>query len=78
MQLSIGNSQKYVAVKINAISVHLSISNNYNMGMSDLPDMYAQIPRAAGLRAEGIHIRPITCAHVTTNMKHLPSKLCLS
>jgi len=38
------------------------------MGTRDLPDMYAQSPRAAGLRAEGIHIRQITSAHVTTNM----------
>jgi len=27
------------------------------MGTRDLPDMYAQSPRATGLRAEGIHIR---------------------
>ena len=26
-------------------------------GTSDLPDMYAQSPRTAGPRAEGIHIR---------------------
>ena len=26
------------------------------MGMSDLPDMYAQSPRAAGLRAKGIRM----------------------
>ena len=39
-----------------------------NMGTSDLPDMYAQSPRAAGPRAEGIHIRQITSAHVTTIM----------
>jgi len=32
-----------------------------NMGTSDLPDMYSQSPRAAG-----IHIRQITHAHVTT------------
>ena len=37
--------------------------NSCNMGMSDLPDMYARSPRA-----EGIHIRRITSAHVTTNM----------
>ena len=35
-----------------------------NMGTSDLPDMYAQSPRAAGLRAESIHIRQITSAYV--------------
>ena len=38
------------------------------MGMKDLPDMYAR-----GLRAEGIHIRQITRAHVsdvTSNMYH--------
>ena len=39
-----------------------------NMGTSGLPDMYAQSPRAAGPRAEGIHIRQITNAHVTTIM----------
>jgi len=38
------------------------------MGKRDLPDMYAQSSRAAGLRAEGIHIRQITSAHVTANM----------
>ena len=36
-----------------------------NMGMRDFPDMYAQSPRA-----EGIHIRQITRAHVTSNMYH--------
>ena len=55
-----------------------------NMGTRDLPDMYAQSPRAAGQRAEGIHISPraagqraegihirqITRAHVTSNMYH--------
>ena len=40
------------------------------MGMTDLPDMYAESPRAAGPRAEGIHIRQITNAHVTSNMYH--------
>ena len=33
-----------------------------------LPDMYAQSLRAAGLRAECIHIRQSTSAHVTTNV----------
>jgi len=36
------------------------------MGMRDLPDMYAQSPRATGPRAEGIHIRQIMSAYVTT------------
>ena len=44
--------------------------NNCNMGTRDLPDIYARSPRAAGLRAEGIHIRQITRAHVTSNMYH--------
>ena len=44
------------------------IIDSCNMGTSDLPDMYAQSPRAAGPRAEGIHIRQITSAHVTTIM----------
>jgi len=43
------------------------------MGMRDLPDMYTQSPRAAGLRAEGIHIRQIMNAHVTSNMYHFRS-----
>ena len=34
------------------------------MGMSDLPDMYAQSLRATGPRAEGIHIKQIMRAHV--------------
>ena len=36
---------------------------SYNMGMSALPDMYAR-------RAEGIHIRHNTSAHVIINMLH--------
>ena len=39
------------------------VANSCNIGISDLPDMYAQSPRA-----EGIHIRQITSAYVTTNM----------
>ena len=35
------------------------------MGTKDFPDMCARSPRA-----EGIHIRQITSAHVTTNMYH--------
>ena len=46
----------------------LMTSNSCNIGKSDLPDMYAQSPRAAGLRAEGIHIREITSAYVTPKM----------
>jgi len=42
--------------------------NSCNMGTRDLPDMYAQSPRAAGPRAEGIRIRQITSAHVTTTV----------
>ena len=38
--------------------------------MGDLPDMYAQGPRATGPRAEGIHIRQITNSHVTSIMYH--------
>ena len=41
----------------------VGLCDSCNMGMSDLPDMYAQSPRA-----EGIHIRQIISAHVTTNM----------
>ena len=40
------------------------------MAMRDLPVMYARSPRAAGLRAEGIHIRQIMNGHVTTIMYH--------
>ena len=45
-----------------------NLCNSCNMGMSALPDMYSQSPRAAGPRAEGIHIRQSMSAHVTTNM----------
>ena len=46
----------------------LHLFDSCNMGTSDLPDMYVQSPRAAGPRAEGIHIRQFTSAHVTTIM----------
>ena len=37
-----------------------------NMGTRDLHDMYALSPRACGPQALGMHIRQITCVHVTT------------
>ena len=40
------------------------------MGTSTLPDMYARSPRA-----EGIHIRQSTRAHVITIMLHFLSEL---
>ena len=43
------------------------------MAMGDLSDMYARGPRAAGSRAEGIHIRQITNGHVTSIMYQLCS-----
>ena len=48
--------------------VNFGLCDSCNMGTSDLPDMYAQSPRAAGPRAEGIHTRQITSAHVTIIM----------
>ena len=42
-----------------------------NMGMSGLPGIYTQSTRAAGSRAEGVYIRQIMSAHVTTVMYHL-------
>ena len=33
---------------------------SYTMGMSGLPDMYTRSMRAAGPRAEGVHIRQTT------------------
>ena len=33
------------------------VASSCNKGTRDLPDMYAQSLRAAGPRAEGIHIR---------------------
>ena len=50
--------------------IYSEICNSCNMAMGDLPDMYAQSPRAAGLRAEGIHIRQITNGHFTSIMFH--------
>ena len=43
------------------------------MGLSDLPDMHTQSLRATGRKAEGIHIKQITSAHVTTNSYITPS-----
>ena len=48
------------------LSYFLFTCDSCNMDTSNLPDMYAQSPRAAG--AKGIHIRQITSAHVATNM----------
>ena len=39
--------------------------NSCNMGTGGLPDMYTRGPRA-----EGVHIRQTTSAHVTTDMCH--------
>ena len=55
-----------VAICIEANTSWIRIS--CNMGMRDLPDMYARSPRAAGPRAEAIHIRQIPSVHVTTDM----------
>ena len=41
------------------------LCNSCNTAMRDLPDMYAQ-----SLRAAGIHIRQITNGHVTSIMYH--------
>ena len=45
------------------VSVNPDTCNSCDMGMRDLPDMQARNPRA-----EGIHIRQLTNAHVTTVM----------
>ena len=52
----------------NTISPNKNTCNSCNMAMRDLPDMYAQSPRATGLRTEGIHIWQISHGHVTTIM----------
>ena len=44
------------------------MSNSCNMDMKDLSDMYAQSPRTAGWRDEGIHVRQIRNAHGTNVM----------
>ena len=48
--------------------IHSITFNSYTMGMSGLPDIYTQSPRAAGPRAEGAYIRQTTSAHGITNM----------
>ena len=53
-----------------SVILSMVLYNGYNMAMGGLPDMYAQSQRAAGLRAEGIHIRQIMNGHVTTIMFH--------
>ena len=42
------------------------IHNTCNVAICDLPGMYACGLKATGPRAEGIHIRQIPHAHVTT------------
>ena len=51
------------------------ICSSYTMGMSGLPDMYTQNLRAAGPRAEGVHIRQTTNAHGITVMCHIAPPL---
>ena len=41
-------------MQLNIIAT-VAICNSCNMAMGDLPDMYAQGPRAAGPRGEGMH-----------------------
>ena len=58
------NIKEYWCLGILLVAI-VAICNSCNMGTRDLPDMYAQSPRA-----EGIHIRQITRAHVTSSMYH--------
>ena len=45
------------------------------MGMSDLPDIYTQNPRAAGPRAEGVHIRQTMNPNGKTVIYHIAPAL---
>ena len=45
-----------------------STCNRCKMSTSDLPNMYSQSLRTTGPRAEGIRIRQIMNAHVTTDV----------
>ena len=69
-------SKKLTECKMNAIQSRYSFLNiqllciSCNIGRRDLPDMYTQSARATGPRAEGIHIRQIPTAHVTSDMYH--------
>ena len=47
---------------------HLAILKTYSMGMSGLPDIYTQSPRAKSLRTEGVYIRQTTDVHGITTM----------
>ena len=50
----------------NIYDIIYDICYSYTMGISGLPDMYTQSLRAAGPRAEGVHIRQTTNAHGIT------------
>ena len=63
--------EKYTKLEVNTIATCYS----YTMGMSGLPDMYTRSPRAAGPRAEGVHIRQTTNAHGITVMCHIAPPL---
>ena len=57
---------------LTSVSVsHTHTCYSYTMGMGGLPDMCTRGLRAAGPRAEGVHIRQTTNAHGITVMCHM-------
>ena len=53
------------------------LHNSCNQCTCVLPDMCTSIPRAAGLRDSGVHIRQNTCVRVTT-IKCIPNFMSIS
>ena len=54
-------SNKFISTEIYTYARYVAISNSYNMGTRDLPDIYALA------RGSGIYIRQIMSAHVISN-----------
>ena len=75
------NFVNYHTLLVNVYNYIIKIMKGYvivipwGLGMSGLPDMYTRSPRAAGPRAEGVHIRQTTNAHGITVMCHIAPPL---
>jgi len=53
----------------------LMLCSSYNMGMSDLPEIYAQARGHTAPECNCVYERQITSAHVITNISHCPCRL---
>ena len=65
---------KYTTTEVKSMSIKpCIICNSYTTAVRDLPDIYTQSPRAAGLRAEGVCYRQIPNCHSINDIFHFKS-----